>query len=97
MKTMKEIVEDIKDIISIELKTQKNKKTVLDKDVAYALNIEPNLLALAKARSKVLYKEVIEFCASRKICVNTLLFSQNVKSLEPNTDQYLMKKYYIAC
>ena len=97
MKTMKEIVEDIKDIISVELKAKNGKKTVLDKDVAQALNVEPNLLAIAKARSKVLYKEVIEFCAVRKICVNTLLFSQNVKSLEQNTDQYLMKKYCIAC
>jgi len=91
MNTMKEIVEEIKNIISIEV--QNEGKRVKDADVARALDVSPQLLATAKNRGKVLFKEVSAFCAKKKIAINTLLFSQDPKSLESNTEKYLMYKY----
>jgi len=91
MNTMKEITEEIKNIISIEMKERG--KIVKDADVAEQLGVSPQLLATAKNRGKVLFKEVSAFCAKKKIAINTLLFGQDPKSLEDNTNKYLMYKY----
>ena len=91
MNSMKEITEEIKNIISIEV--AKDGKRVKDADVARALDISPQLLATAKNRGKILFNEIAVFCANKKIAINTLLFGQDPKSLEDNTNKYLMYKY----
>lgn len=96
MNTMSEVVEEIKNIISldIEQKEGKNRK-VKDKDVAKYLSVDPLNLASAKFRGKILFKEIAEFCAKKKISINTLLFNQSVESLESNTNKYFMSKYFL--
>jgi len=83
MKTMKEIVEDVKDIIANEYHTQgaENAK-IKDSDVARELGVSSNNLAIAKTRGKILYDELISYCAKKAICINTLLFNQTPESLK---------------
>lgn len=95
MNTMKEITEELKDIISTEIKDNESRK-VKDADVARALGISPQLLATAKNRGKILFEEIASFCAMKRISINTLLFGQDPKSLEDNTEKYLMYKYCLV-
>ena len=92
MNTMTEITEELKNIISVEVKENEGKR-VKDADVAEALGVSPQLLATAKNRGKILFAEIAAFCAMKKIAINTLLFGQDPKSLEDNTNKYLMYKY----
>lgn len=94
MNDITEIIESIKDIISLDV-VNKNKK-LKDRDVALALNVEPANLASAKFRGRILFKEIAEFCASRNICINTLLYGQSTESLQAKTDKYLFYKYCIV-
>lgn len=74
---IEEIINRIKDIISVE----KPDKKVFDKDVANVLGIKGLALATMKQRNKIPYAEIIAFCAKRRICINGVLFSQSVDSL----------------
>ena len=74
---LEEIINRIKDIISIE----KPDKKVFDKDVANVLGIKGLSLATMKKRNKIPYAEIIAFCDKRRICINGVLFSQSVDSL----------------
>ncbi len=94
MQTMKEITEEIKSIISLQILSEEGKqRKIKDKDVAKALGVNVQLLATAKSRSKILFKQIVEFCAKQGICINTLLFKQTTESLQKNTDKYLIYKY----
>lgn len=77
MMEIEEIINRIKDIISIE----KPDKKVFDKDVANALGINGISLATMKQRKKIPYAEIIAFCAKRRICINGVFLSQSVDSL----------------
>jgi hypothetical protein len=89
---MQEIVEDVKDIIAHKQykKGMKNKK-IKDADVAQELGVSTNILAIAKARGKILYDEIMEYCGKESICINTLLFNQSPDSLQ-GTDKLLAFK-----
>ncbi|AFL68246.1 LexA family transcriptional regulator [Sulfurospirillum barnesii] len=80
----------IKDILSEELGERK----VFDKDVAEALGINQLTLATMKNRAKLPYKEILEFCAKRKISINWLLFDQFVESLQAQTDKFARVHYF---
>lgn len=77
MMQLEEIINRIKDIISVEKKDKK----VFDKDVANVLGIKGMALATMKQRNKIPYAEIVAFCAKRRICINGILFSQSVDSL----------------
>lgn len=77
MMEIEEIINRIKDIISVE----KPDKKVFDKDVANVLGIKGLTLATMKQRNKIPYAEIITFCAKRRICINGILLSQSVDSL----------------
>jgi len=92
MKTMKEIVEDVKDIIANEYHSVgKEDDKIKDSDVAKALNISSNRLAIAKTRGKILFDELANYCGKKAICINTLLFDQSPESLK-GTDKLLAFK-----
>ncbi len=80
----------VKDILSQEVGERK----VFDKDVAEALGINQLTLATMKNRSKIPYKEILEFCAKRKISINWLLFDQVVESLQAQTDKFARIHYF---
>ncbi len=90
MPDLKEILNRIKDILSDEIKDRK----VFDKDVAEALSINQVTLATMKSRSKIPYKEILEFCALRKISINWLMFNQMVQSIANESEKFEKIHYF---
>ena len=92
MKSFKEVVEEIKDIISSEIPGKK----VFDKDVAKALDITQMNFATMKKREKIPFEELLNFCAKRSISINWLLYNQSPESLVEATNQFYMVRYFDA-
>jgi len=90
MNGFNEIIEKIKDIISTESPSGK----VFDKDVAAELGISQATFATMKKRGAVPYKELMEFCARRKISINWLFFDQSAGMLVEETEKFFKIKYY---
>lgn len=67
---IKEIIEKIKDIISLKITNKK----VFDKDVADALCISQMNFATMKNRNSIPYKEILLFSLKHKIDTNWLFF-----------------------
>lgn len=84
------VLQKVKDILSEEVGERK----VFDKDVAEALGINQLTLATMKNRAKIPYKEILEFCAKRKISINWVLFDQVVESLQAETDKFAKIHYF---
>lgn len=84
-----EVIEKLKDIIS----TDKGSGKVFDKDVAQALDISQVNFATMKNRGKIPFDKILDFCASKKISINWLLYNQNPSSLIDTTDRYWIKYF----
>ncbi len=87
---IKEIIEKLKDILSLELQTKK----VFEKDVAQALNLSKESLSILKKKNGIPYEAIAKFCAKRKISINWVLFDQLPKSLEEETNKYTKIKHF---
>lgn len=90
MPNIHEILDKIKDILSSEVGERK----IFDKDVASSLNINQITLATMKSRDKIPYKEILEFCAKRKISINWLMFDQVAESLQSETVKFSRISYF---
>jgi SOS-response transcriptional repressor LexA/DNA-binding Xre family transcriptional regulator len=90
MKSFSAIVEEIKDIISGSYPDKK----VYDKDVASVLDISQMNFATMKKRDKIPFEELLNFCASKSISINWLLFNQSPESLVEPTNRFYMIKYF---
>ncbi len=90
MNTFNEIIEKIKDVISNETESGK----VFDKDVAAELGISQATFATMKKRGAVPYKELMEFCARRKLSINWLFFDQSAGMLVEETEKFFRVKYF---
>jgi len=90
MNGFNEIIEKIKDVISNETDSGK----VFDKDVAAELNISQATFATMKKRGAVPYKELMEFCARRKLSINWLFFDQSAGMLIEETEKFFRVKYF---
>ncbi len=90
MNSFNEIIEKIKDIISTESPNGK----VFDKDVAAELGISQATFATMKKRGAIPYKELMEFCARRKISINWLFFDQSAGMLVEETEKFFRIKYF---
>jgi len=90
MNTFNEIIEKVKDIISNESSNGK----VFDKDVAAELGISQATFATMKKRGAIPYKELMEFCARRKISINWLFFDQSAGMLVEETEKFFQVKYF---
>ncbi len=86
---LSEVIEKIKDVIS----SSKNHK-IFDKDVATVLGIPQTTFATMKKRNSIPYKELLEFCASKKISANWLFFDQAVDMLKEETDKFFQIRYF---
>jgi phage repressor protein C with HTH and peptisase S24 domain len=84
------IIDKIKDIISSDLPNRR----VFDKDVASALGLSKESLTHFKKRNSIPYEQIAYFCAKKKISINWLLFDQEPKSLEEQTEKYSRIKYF---
>lgn len=91
MKQFSEIVEVIKDIISEEINGK-----VLDKHVAKILSVSPGMLATNKSRNIILFEQLAQFCALKRIALNSILFDQAVESLIDNTNRLYANRYSIS-
>jgi SOS-response transcriptional repressor LexA len=85
-----EIIERLKDIIS----TKKIGGKVYDKDVAAELGIPQATFATMKKRGSIPYREIMEFCARRKISINWLFFDQPAEMLIEETDKFFRVRYF---
>jgi len=90
MDDLRFIIEKLKDIIS----DGKEGVKVFDKDVASALTIPQATFATMKKRNSVPYKEIMEFCAMKKLSINWLFFDQAIEMLASETDKYFQVRYF---
>jgi phage repressor protein C with HTH and peptisase S24 domain len=90
MKNFLEIVDEIKTILSTEFAGKK----VLDKDVADTLGISQMNFATMKKRNKIPFGELLDFCATKSISINWLLYGQSPESLVEATNKFFMIKYF---
>jgi len=90
MNSFVDIVEEIKSIISSEFSSKK----IFDKDVADVLGISQMNFATMKKRNKVPFSELMDFCATRSISINWILYGQSPESLVEATNKYYMVKYF---
>ena len=69
-----EVTERIKTLIP-----QKNEKKILDKEIAIALNMEPQYYAIIKKRKKIPYEHIAYFSKKYKLNMNWILLNQKPK------------------
>jgi phage repressor protein C with HTH and peptisase S24 domain len=69
-------------------------KKIFDKDIANLLGISPMNFATMKKRNKIPYQEMLDFCASRSIAINWLLYNQSPESLIESTNKFYRIKYF---
>lgn len=85
-----EIIEKLKDVIS----TKKIGGKVYDKDVANALGITQTSFATMKKRGSIPYKELMDFCATKKLSINWLFFDQPIEMLIEETNKFFQLRYF---
>ncbi len=90
MYDLKKIIKKIKEIIALEKKGKK----VFDKDVANALAIPQTTFATMKKRNSIPFKEILEYCANKKISINWLFFDQAIDMLAEETDKFFQVHYF---
>ncbi|QOY53345.1 LexA family transcriptional regulator [Candidatus Sulfurimonas baltica] len=90
MKSFLEIVEEIKSIISAEFSGRK----IFDKDVADTLGVSQMNFATMKKRNKIPFGELLDFCATKSISINWMLYGQSPESLVDATNKFFMVKYF---
>ncbi|MEA3330131.1 MAG: LexA family transcriptional regulator [Campylobacterota bacterium] len=84
------IVEEIKSIVSSEYSVKK----IFDKDIADILGISQMNFATMKKRNKIPYAELLDFCATKAISINWMLYGQSPESLVEATNKFYMVKYF---
>jgi len=72
-----EVMHRIKTILFSKI----HKDKILDKDIALALEIDPQYYAVMKRRKKIPYKSIAYFSKEHKINMNWILFEQKPQYL----------------
>ncbi len=90
MNKFTEIVDEIKIILSTDIKAKK----IFDKDVADVLGISQMNFATMKKRNKIPFMELLDFCAIKSISINWMLYGQSPESLVEATNKFYMIKYF---
>jgi len=90
MNSLSLIVEEIKSIVSSDF----NGKKIFDKDIADVLGISQMNFATMKKRNKIPYVELLDFCATKSISINWMLYGQSPESLVEATNKFFMVKYF---
>lgn len=67
-----EVSERIRNILQKNLQKQK----IYDRDIANALNLEPQYYAVIKKRNKIPYEAIASFCKHHQISMNWVLLAQ---------------------
>jgi len=74
-----EVMQRIKEILFLQTKKEK----ILDKDIAYALRIDPQNYAVIKRRKRIPYESIAYFSKRHKINMTWILFAQKPQYLTP--------------
>jgi len=90
MYDLKNVIAKIKQIIAEEREVKK----VFDKDVANALMIPQTTFATMKKRNSIPFKEILEYCANKKLSINWLFFDQAIEMLADETDKFFQVHYF---
>jgi len=90
MYDLRNIIAKLKEVISEE----KSVKKVFDKDVADALTIPQTTFATMKKRNSIPFKEILEFCANKRLSINWLFFDQAIEMLEEETERFFQVHYF---
>lgn len=90
MYDLRNVITKIKEIIAQE----KPVKKVFDKDVAEALMIPQTTFATMKKRNSIPFKEILEFCATKRLSINWLFFDQAIEMLEEETSRFFQVHYF---
>jgi len=72
-----EVMQRVKKILFL----QARKKKILDKDIASALQLDPQYYAVIKKRQKIPFESIAYFSKSRKINMNWILLGQKPQYL----------------
>jgi len=72
-----EVMQRVRDILAKQIKKEK----VLDKDIAHALQINPQNYAVIKRRKKIPYEAIAYFSKNNKINMSWILFAQKPQYL----------------
>ncbi len=89
MKSFNDVVEELKDIISSDYPGKK----IFDKDIAGLMSISQVNFATMKKRDKIPFNELLDFCASRSIAINWLLYGQTAESLIEATNRFYVRYF----
>ena len=90
MYDLRNVISKLKEIISEENKVKK----VFDKDVADALAIPQTTFATMKKRNSIPFKEILQFCANKRLSINWLFFDQAIEMLEEETERFFQVHYF---
>jgi len=72
-----EVIQRIKTVLSKQTKKEK----ILDKDIAFALQLDPQYYAVIKKRQKIPYASIAYFSQSHKLNMNWILLAQKPQYL----------------
>jgi hypothetical protein len=72
-----EVTERLKSVLTQQL--QKTK--IYDRDVAAALELDPQYYAVIKRRNKIPYEAIANYCKKHRISINWILFHQKPQKL----------------
>jgi phage repressor protein C with HTH and peptisase S24 domain len=90
MYDLRNIIAKLKEVIAEEKKVKK----VFDKDVAEALAIPQTTFATMKKRNSIPFKEILQFCANKRLSINWLFFDQAIDMLEEETERFFQVHYF---
>jgi len=77
MISFSEVLHRLKSILIEQHQQQK----ILDRDVAAALELDPQYFAVIKRRNKIPYEAIARFCHKHKINMNWILLAQQPRDL----------------
>jgi len=72
-----EVMQRVKQILSLHNKKEK----ILDRDIADALELNPQYFAVIKRRKKIPYEAITHFCKRYNISMNWILLEQKPQYL----------------
>ena len=71
------VIQKIKEVLG----EKKERKKILDREVASSLKLDPQYFAVIKKRNKVPYKAIAYFCKEHQVNMNWVLLDQQPKYL----------------
>ena len=71
---------DVSERIRTILCATLQKEKIYDRDIAHALDLDPQYYAVIKKRKKIPYEAIARFCQNHRVSINWILFGQKIHS-----------------